>query len=79
MCTIQAGLQVSELNIIYSNIFPTNSNNEQEFILEINPSSTINNNSSNNECRYVKITFPTSTDFYGRIIIYKLHIFGFII
>jgi hypothetical protein len=27
-------------------------------------------------CRYMKISFPSSTDFYGRVTVYSLQVFG---
>jgi hypothetical protein len=44
----------------------SDSNNLQEF--EINNSSI--------PSKYFKLTFPNSSDFYGRITIYSLEIFG---
>ncbi len=33
-------------------------------------------NAEGQACRVLKVTFPASTDFYGRITIYKLQVFG---
>ena len=30
-------------------------------------------------CRYLKVSFATSTDFYGRVTLYKMEVFGHIV
>jgi hypothetical protein len=35
------------------------------------------NNEANRVSRYLKIIFPSSTDFYGRVTIYSLQVYGF--
>lgn len=30
-------------------------------------------------CRYLKVSFATSTDFYGRVTLYKMEVFGYIV
>lgn len=32
--------------------------------------------SSSRKCKYMKITFGRSTDFFGRVTVYKLQVFG---
>eukprot|EP01032_Pedospumella_encystans_P012622 gene12622-14591_t len=67
-CVIEAGQSTSQLSVIKDIQYIEDSNATHEFLID----------SPHNEdhIRYLKITFNQSTDFYGRITVYALKVFG---
>ena len=65
---IEAGNNLNEMTKIRELPDIRDCNDLQEFVIP--PPNT------DNQCRYIRITFQQSTDFYGRITIYSLRVMG---
>jgi len=70
-CQIETGMEMKVLRSDVDPIHPDNSNAVQEFVL-----TTGGGTDSLGSCRYFKIIFPESLDFFGRVTIYKLQLYG---
>lgn len=68
---IEAGQSISELTTVKDIQYIGDSNEEHEFAID-SPYNEQN-------IRYLKITFHQSTDFYGRVTIYSLKVFGSVV
>ena len=68
---LEAGESTSQLTAIKDIQYIEDSNDMHEFSIEAPH--------SERSIRYLKITFHQSTDFYGRITIYSLKIFGSVV
>lgn len=68
---VESGQTASQLSVIKDIQYVEDSNATHDFLID----------SPHNEehTRYLKITFNQSTDFYGRITIYSLKVFGSIV
>jgi hypothetical protein len=73
-CIIEAGLEMKDLTDIIDPVHPDNSNSVQEFALTCEGSSA-----AIKPCRYFKVIFPESLDFFGRVTIYQLQLYGVVI
>lgn len=62
---------------IYEHIHPMNVNELQKFdVLTQEVSSTNDDDTSSGGHRYLKLIFPCSSDFYGRVTVYQLEVYG---
>jgi len=72
-CSIAVGMQLDNLEII-STIDPVDDNSLQTFQLNREESLPQAISESFFTCRYLQVIFPESTDFYGRVTIYKFQV-----
>lgn len=70
-CIIETGMELKQLINKIDPVHPDNNNSVQEFML------TSGGDRGNVQpCRYFKISFPDSLDFFGRITIYQFKLYG---
>ena len=70
---VQVGSSLNALETLASSMDIADSNDLQTFSLQVASDS---NSSALRRGRYVQVTFPSSTDFYGRVTIYQLELDG---
>jgi hypothetical protein len=70
---VEFGPEMSSLSVMTHLNDARDSNDRQSFQLQ---DITTETSDFERYGRYMKITFPSSTDFYGRIVIYNLSILG---
>ncbi len=71
---VQVGSSLNALETLTSGLEIADCNELQTFPLQVAGDS---NGSAPRQGRYVQVTFPSSTDFYGRVTIYQLELDGY--